>query len=364
MLVPYRAQSINYAAGPYDLNLSALPRTGPRGLRNVIQRIDIWADTRIDTGAGVTLAQRDLPGIVKELEVFDSAGYRVKLLGGMLPIFYQMELGARAPKLPAAIAANTPDQDRDIFLSVTFARPNDFAPDDCGIPVDDLLPDSGGGITLHMPADADLDWAGGTGVIDAVTKYKFRFWLREERDVQYKSRDIRSYTPQRAADVLELNGKAGLLRYIGLWSKAAGGGTDLAGLVDFTCEQLRVSSIEREALKAAYLAAHDMPADYANEDLVYNDRVIPLFWPERHSKMRDYPRIDGQLVGSFNTAESAAKQVYHMIRPKDPEMMARAAGLNGVAGAPVTVKTYGKTRRDPKGWGQDVAYMPLKAVGG
>lgn len=356
--VIFRSQPINYAAGRFSIPLDFLSRKGNRpGSRAVIERVLIRVAGQFDTDAGETLDGQDLHRILTLIEIKDGAGYRRNMTGPQAKLWAQSEYGNQLPDDGADLAAATANQTREIWFALPFSRPNDHGFHDCALPVDDVL--GKGEIALTFAADADLPWAGGTGTIDPATVTTVFVECREEFDVVLHARDEIGFVGQDAAANLRLPVNGNLLRGLFLHLNGANGGTVVTTVTDLTIEALRLAGVPRIFLKNAYLLDHPTTR-VAGDDMVANDRALPIVWPSWQDKQKHWPRIDGTLSGRFTTTMAAAQLCYHIITPKDRTLMASALGANGVTSGRRKLKTVAHTAQDPEGWGIGAVFMPEK----
>lgn len=364
MINIFETQSFAYAAGSrINVPLDILDRRGPNGGRLVIQRAEVLVEADLTTGAGVTLANADLHGILGLIEIRDAAGFRRYFTGEQAKLAAQIDMRHRYPALPAAIIANTANQLRDILYPIPFSRMNDFAPNDCAMPVDDLL--NGGGITITWAATAALPWAGGTGTINSGTLFKVRFYAREEYDLVLHARDEISYLLQEAVATVRIPVDGNLLRWLYLHQGGiAGGGGDLAGITDATFQALNLVAVTNKLLKTLHLEEGG-PVWNTADDMVNDGVALPLIIAAEREKMRDRPRINGSLYGKLTTTESVvASQVYAVQTPQERRVAQAALTVNGVSGTPdLKVKTEGKTATSPEAWAGARAFMPQKVKG-
>ena len=364
MLQTYFSQTFTYASGSrQNVQLDFLPRRGPNGGRLVITKMEFVISADLTTGGGVTLAAADLHTLLGQIEVKDAAGYRVNLTGEQVKIFAQNDLRYRMPANPAAVAANTTNGLRTIRFPMLFQRPLSYGKTDFRMPTDDLL--NGGSVVITWPATASIPWAGGTGTINAGTTGVLYVHAMEVYDLVLYSRDERNAILQESVAVVRIPVNGNLLAHAFLHQGSiAGGGGALAGITVVNFTSLGQVNLPYATLQNLHLEEGGVCYTTA-DDLVLAGTCLPLLVAGEGEKMKDRPRVNGQLVGQLTTTESVlASQIYGLVTPKDRRVVDAATTINGVAPGTysTTVKTVKGTVKDPAAWEGAIAFMPEKVI--
>ncbi len=364
MLQTYFSQTFNYAAGSrQNVQLDFLPRRGPNGGRLVIQKMELIVAGDFTTGSGVTLAAADLHTILGQIEIKDAAGYRVNDTGEQAKIWAQVDLRYRMPANPAALTGSGTNLLRTIRFPILFQRPLSYGKGDYRLPTDDLL--NGGSVVITWPATATLPWAGGTGTINTTTTAVLYVHAVEVYDLILYSRDERNAILQESVAVVRIPVNGNLLAHAFLHQGSiAGGGGSLAGLTVVNFTSLGQVNLPASVLIGLHTEEGGVTYTVA-DDLVLAGIVQPLIVAAEGEKMKDRPRVNGQLVGQLTTTETVlASQIYGLCTPKDRRVVDAATTINGVAPGTYTtsVKTVKGTVKDPAAWEGAVVFMPEKVI--
>lgn len=370
-MIEYFSPTQTYVAGsPIHVDPSFIPRRGERGGRNIIQRMSVRVRSDITTGAGVTLDGNDLPSLLQLIQLQDAAGYRWNLTGPQTVLEGQIDMAPRLMDAPADLAANTANQISEQSLELCFSRPEDFGADDFSLPVDDLY--DGGSIDLTWNPASSMPFAGGTGTVNAATYFVIVAHCREEFDVQLKARDVRGFVSCPNVSTINLPVLGNLVRSLYLHKEGAdsavyaGGGADLDTITFFSFDNIRVNNNPLIVAQQTHKGERGLTTTQT-DDLVNPSRTrcaaVPLIVPMRREKMRDRLRVDGMLTGRLtNSGSVVPNQVYHFVTPRDQRIARATLVANRVPpNAEITVKTVGKSLRNPEAWDGYDAYMPAKA---
>lgn len=345
------------SGGKKTLPLDFQDRVGPRTGRLALEKIVIRARLNITTVAANTIPGVDFARFMKKLRIYDSAGNRVYLQGDELRVFMHAELGDVVFPDPATHVAST-TQDDVYFFTVNFSqirsakRRYDFA-----FPIDDLQ--NGGGIEIEMPTNGDLFQTGAGATINN-GDYTLYFYNREEWDVEFKSRDVRESQIANSLVYYYSVGNGRALRALYAYVPAQGGGTVDTTVQNVTIESYKLTSIPRDVMHQLFLQ-RGIPVLTA-QDPFFNNKALPLLWPNPDAKQTDSLIIPGQLAIRMDLSTFGPPNLLsHYIAPKDERMMKAAAESNGIDGSQIRVKTAGKTAGDPAKWGNFAAFMPVKS---
>lgn len=368
MLQTYYSQTLTYAPGSrQNVQLDFLPRRGPNGGRLVITKMELVVAADFTTGATAALAAGDLHTIVSQVEIKDAAGYRVNLTGEQVKLFAQNDLRYRMPANGAAVAINSTNATRTIRYPILFQRPLSYGKTDFRMPTDDLL--NGGSIVVSWPASSSMPWTGGgTGTINTTTAVLYVHAM-EVYDLVLYSRDERNAIVQESVAVVRLPVNGNLLAHAFLHQPAttsygSGGGGDLQGITIVNATSLGQVNIPYATL--VNLHCEEGGVCYTSgDDLVLGNRALPLIVAGEGEKMKDRPRVNGQLVFQLTTSETVlANQVYGLVTPKDRRVVDAATTINGVAPGTysTSVKTVKGTVKDPAAWEGAIVFMPEKVI--
>lgn len=353
----YRSPSQPYAAtSKLNFPLDFLPRTGPRGGRNVIEKIHIQTALAITTQAANTIVGADMANFNQLIRITDSVGPRFYMTGAEARITEHLELFGAVPDDPATHAASTTQTDTfDQFIHFSqqesARRRWDFA-----MPVDDI---KGGQVEITCPTAAQVFQTGSGATINGGT-YTLFVHCREEWDVEMHSRDVREFVPQQINNAMSVNFGGSLLRQMIIFKDAQGGGTDLSSLItDITIEPLQLIQIPRAVLRQ--LALNRVPVKTA-QDPVFSSKCLPIVVPRTDAKQSDFVAIPaGLLIRATSTLTLPFDIIVHRIAPKDLRVMTDAAVENRVdPREQPRVKTAGKSQTNPNSWGKASSFLPLK----
>lgn len=369
MLQTYYSQTLTYASGSrQNVVLDFLPRRGPNGGRLVITKMELVVSADFTTGATAALAAGDLHTIISQIEIKDAAGYRVNLTGEQTKLFAQSDMRYRMPANDAAVAINTTNGLRTVRYPILFQRPLAYGKADTRLPTDDLL--NGGSIVVTWPAAANMPWTGGgTGVINTGTTAILYVHAMEVYDLVLYTRDERNALLQESVAVVRLPVNGNLLAHAFMHQPAttaygSGGGGSLAGVTIINCQPLGQINLPNATLTNLHTEEGGV-CWTSGDDLVLAGRALPIIVAGEGEKMKDRPRVNGQLVMQLTTTETVlANQVYGLITPKDRRVVDAATTINGVAPGTYTtsVKTVKGTVKDAAAWEGAIVFMPEKVI--
>lgn len=352
----YKSAGITWSTGGTETpNMAFLKRNGPRGGRNIVERVRVESSLNYTTDGATTMAAADLASSLKKLRVYDQKGPRRYLSGMKIRTKAFEDLRATAPADPASIAISQTNTNRVFQHVVSFKQPIEHDPDDCLMPVDLFL--DGGGITIEMPANSDLKATGGTPTIVSGT-YTIYVHCREDFDVQLYQRDVVVDEIQKSDTALHVPLNGNMLKSLVLQKDAAGGGLATTTVTDVTLEGLNLIVIPRSQLKEEYLS---QGVTRTADDPFYNDKALSVFFRKDGHKWADSPRLGGDTLIRLTSTMATPDVIYHVVFPQDEDLNAVQAVRNGKRpDAGRSVKTVRGTRKNPSAWGQLSAFVRQK----
>lgn len=354
------------SSGPAEFNLGCLDRLGRRKGRLEIEKTILEVTVNVTVDAGDEIDPPDWSSIVSQFRQYDMEGLRRDLTGPEMRLAQFLDLRDHAPRDPAKLAAGTGSI--TLYLVVSHALDHALRDVDTALPVDDALD---GRVEFHWATAGNVLSVEGDGITSINSgSAKLHFLLREARGVEFKCRDI--LTSKKAKDdtqfSIPINGQA--IRAMTLFKAAHDGGTDVSTVTSVTIDKLGYSATPRAVFREAYLLqgnvhrdAYSAGTDNRLVDPVFNELALPILFPRRRAKVRDYPIIGGDLEIKLNSTFTSPRILLHTFDKKSAAMIAAAKERNGLAvNAPERVKTHGKTGWDPQSWKGLGKFMPSKAV--
>lgn len=339
--------------------IAFLPEFGPRKRRNVISRIIFKQSLSITTGAGVTAQTANLANMCKRLRIWDAQGDMVNLTGPSVRAWHIHECGRDAVSDAADLAANTATQLRTVYHVVDFA-PRFRARDrwDFGLAVGTLL--KGGGIEFTAGTGTDIG-TGGTPTIvsDSLVVY---VECREETDAKkHVRREIREAVQTATGDLyLPVNG--GLVRSAFLFKSAdhdTGGTAQDATAV--TIEAFGYQRIEPDILQQNFMLEGNCDRASTQDPFVQSTpRALPLIFPKRDEKLNEMHTADGQVLVRLDGSTVTNNVIVYELITKETDLSTIATRALVGGSFIESVKTKGKTKRDPKAWRGLAPFMPKK----
>lgn len=347
-----------------QFKLSFLKPKGPRGGRNVISKLRVRCLATLSTNASTTIAAGGLANIMQQIRIVGPMGEFVNLTGPEVRMLHFAEKGKNSRPDAALLAISQASVSRTIDFVLDFAPMNrakrrwDYA-----LPVDHLLSIGDQALEIKAAANTDLGTGGGA-TINAMT-WQLVVESREEPDIQdHCWRELRSVAQNQLTD-FELPVSGGIVRncFAFKYADHITGGTDVSSVTSVQIPSLGVDAIDPTYLQNAFLdeGDHDL-ASTSDPFSQTTRRVLPLIWASQGEKITDMPRHTSKLAIRLNgNAVSNLSLVTETIYEKTAKATQVEAGYameHGLTGR--TIKTEGKTKKDPAGWSWLKNYLPGK----
>jgi len=360
----YRSETMTMAVGgdKRSLPLSFIPVRGPRLGRNIIKRLIIRSTLSITTNGSQTVTAAGLSAIVKNFRCWDAQGDLWRLTGPELRSKHIENHGQYAYPDPALVPISQTGTARIFYHVVDFApfqharRPNDTA-----LPADVLY--SSGGIEIETENQTALGSVPGVTVVSNTCVVYADCY--EEFDLQAHSRrEVRSYSSANLTD-LYMNVNGALIRscYAYKFLDHITGGTDLSSTTDVTIEALGLNSIPTDILQAEVMleGVHTW-ASTVDPFSQSTYRIIPIIRPTRDLKLTSMVNHDGQILIRLNgNTVNNLPLIMDLITRQTPLSMTAESQQGGRV---ASIKTDGKSSKDPAQWGKLGQFMPKKLAKG
>jgi len=360
----YRSEIVPIVGGSSKtVPLQFLRSTGPRGGRLEIVRIFIKLLVTATTDGSTSITAAGQCGWLNRIIVKDAKGDLWNLTGMEARAKHIYENGRFAIPDSTALAVSSTMTNRAVKWCLDTAPRRCKRRWDYATPADSLT-------LIELTAAAAGGVGTGSGLSAITQNYQVFVECREVlKSTESKSRrEVKGQTQAGTVD-LKAGIFGGTLRSAFIYKAAdhITGGTDVSGTANVTIDGLQLNQQPVDVLQNQLQQENDGdPASTTDPFMQATQRAIPLWWPSRDGKVPDQSFFDGELLVRLDAnSVSNVSIVTDLIVPRDDrstmaeEAIAKAAGHTGV-----TVKTYAKTRRNPKDWGRYANVMPIKAIGG
>lgn len=359
------SESLTFTNGDKrQFKLSFLKPKGPRGGRNVISKLRLRCVSSLTTNASTTIAAGGLANICQQVRIVGPMGEFVNLTGPEIRMLHISEKGKNAIPDAALVAISQTGTARTIEFILDFAPVNrskrrwDFA-----LPVDHLLSVGDQALEVKGAANTDMGTGGGTTIVSQA--WQLVVESREEPDIQdHCWRELRSVAQNQLTD-FELPVSGGIVRncFAFKYSDHITGGTDMSSCTSVQIPSLGVDAIDPTYLQNAFLDEGDHDRSSTSDPFVQTTRrVLPLIWSSFGEKLTDMPRHTSKLAirltGNSVSNLSLVTETIYEKTAKATQVEAGYAAEHGLTGR--TIKTEGKTKKDPSGWGWMKNFFPGK----
>jgi hypothetical protein len=360
----FRSEALAWvASSTRNLPLDFLPDRGPNGGRLCLDCIHIRASLSLTTTSTGSIQGENQASFIKRLRIRDADGELVNLSGMKLRLNQIEEYGMNGPVDGVDLSTGTTATKNFDFI-VPFYLPRARRGWDTALPVSHLKnaggAGQGGAVEIDMPAYTDLNGSGSSVTINS-GDYTFWFVCREEFDNEVKTRfEQRMITTAANNDhYLPVNG--GLLRkctYHGDGANEDGGGDNVAEVTAVNVDALRLSNMAPyHLLNDFIIKAWNGQRERATFPFIQADAAaLPIVYPKHEEKIPQMYRINGQLYIRTAGATTTRDFLFHVLTPRTGRSTAAERARAGGA-ATVSMKTDGKSRRNPKNW--DAALRPI-----
>jgi hypothetical protein len=377
----FRSEGIPWASGAQkNLPLDFIPDKGPHGGRLVIESVQIRSTLNLTSTTTALIKGENMSSFVKRLKIRDADGDLVNVTGAALRAHQIAELGEHGPADPANTTAST-TADATFVHVLPFCPPRARRRWDTAVPVSHLKSaggaGQGGAVEIEMPASSDLDAPSGDTVTINSGTYEFYFHCREEHDNEVHTRmELKEITSAANNDhYLPVNG--GWLRYALMYLTPAdsdGGFPDISACTAVHIDQLKAANIRPDVLINQFVKessfAQRYHGQYAAATLAVTNPftsgsafgVVPLVFPRFDGKISELYRILGSLYVRTEGLSANPKFLMQVVTPRTRRSTqaerARAGSVSSI-----TIKTAGKSKRNPKAWGSLAQALPAKFQG-
>lgn len=361
---PYRSEIVPIVGGSSKtIPLQFLRTSGPRGGRLEIARIIIKLKVTATTDGSTSITAAGQAGWLNRIIVKDAKGDLWNLTGMEARAKHIYENGRFAVADSTALAISSTMTDRVVKWVLDFAPRRCKRRWDYATPADALT-------LIELTAAAAGGVGTGSGLSAITQNYQVFVECREVlKSTESKSRREVKGQAQAGTTDLKAGIFGGTLRSMFLYKAAdhITGGTDVSSIGNVTIDGLTINQQPVDVLQNLLQQENDGDAASTTDPFMQSTlRAVPLWWPGRDGKIPDQSFFDGELLVRLDAnSVSNVSLITDIIVPRDDrstmaeDAIAKAAGHTGIS-----VKTYAKTRRDPKAWGRYSNVMPLKAIGG
>jgi len=373
----FRSESLSWSSGAQkNLPLDFIPDVGPGGGRLVLESIQIRTTLNLTSTTTSIMKGENLCSMLKRLRIRDADGDLVNVTGAGLRLHQIAELGEHGPPDPADLTAST-------TANATFVHYLPFAPMrarrrwDFAVPISHLKSaggaGQGGAVEIEMPASSDLDDNGTDTIGINSGSYEFYFHCREEFDNEVHTRmELKEITSAANNDhYIPVN--AGWLRYLSMFltpSDDANGFPDISACSAVHMDSLKTSNIRPAQLVNQFVKESPFAQRYHGQHAAATLAVtnpytaatiaaIPLVFPRYDGKISDLYRIMGSLYVRTEGLTSNPKFLYQTITPRTRRSTQAERSRAGSV-SNITIKTAGKSKRNPKAWGPLSQALPAK----
>lgn len=359
----YKSEKKTYVSGSNLEFFGWIPRFGPGGGRNVVDRFQLVCEATDVSQASAVVEGEDVYRFFSRVRVEQAGGVvRWNLQGDELrAMLYMLEGAGRVHEHADIAVANNQSLVFKAILPMRkrFAkRPNDFS-----LPADLLAK-----LTIECPTAASIS----ANTTIAAARYYVVAYCHEEHEVELKCEDVIAATPfpSTAGCTFKAGGR---VKELAIYKRAVAGGDPLTGCTGIRVEELMPVELAPDPdLVRPYLAdrgaaenSTGTDGDPVHNDPATSDRLYPILWSTEDTSSFDGPEMDDVVI--YTTSTEADQIALH--RTVRPLSRAVAAGVQAAYRLPETafkVKTEAKTKRKREDWigsgrGSQLGYMPKKA---
>lgn len=365
-LVPYVSASRNLSPGAsWDWQKDFVPVDGPRGLRNVIHRVDIELTGNFDSVTTSSILGEDMAGLLQHLN-FGPGGHPVfDLDGDELRAWMFDQLGNATPPDPSDLGASASAQTSTYRFQLPIALPRAARPKDYALPVD-YFRRSDFQFRTTVAGNTSIQ-TGGTYVLNATTGVTVRIvvWCAEEYTWESKQRFTARAQATEADDRFTIEGIAGR-PILSLFTHKSGvnGGADMGNITLIDAPRLGLFQVRDEDMEYGYRAdapggdfnLTTNPFDHVQTSDAAGANCFPIVWCPAGAKLTQLP-IAGtvpEIVVNESSAITSKRVVKTYVVPQDASAMSESAIRRGVDLTKLKAKTL-----DGKPVGSTDPYWPF-----
>lgn len=343
--------------------LAFLPLTGPRGGRNVIKSIQLVANVQVDTDGATTIAAGGWANFLQRMLIKVPGYTPVDCTGPQLRAFDYLFKGRQAPIDPTNLAISQANATRTIRWQVDFAPRRSKRRWDFCLPVDVLRANGDGGLQIWTNGASSIGTGGGT-TVDSISVYLV-VDCREEFDVVARpKRELKAFSSANTTDhQLPVGGAYVRSLFLHKYSDHASGGSDLSSCTGITIPAWGMQNLDPQEMRDQLIAEGvNDSASTADPFVQTTERAIVIVHPHDDVKITDLLTHKADMQVTL-TAFSVANTPFCMeaLYPADAESMRLELEYAAKYGLRArSVKTEGKTKKDPAAWGDLGRLLPNK----